>query len=48
VVASPAWSGAQKVVGVAYLPGDHRVDGASRWLVVDDHRPGGGRPTVSP
>ena len=33
-----------RVVGVAYPPGDHRVDGASRWLVVDDHRPGGGRP----
>ena len=24
------------------------VDRASRWLVVDDHRPGGDRPAVSP
>ena len=47
-VASPAWSDAQKVIGVADSPGGHRVDGASPWLVVDDHRPGSLRPAVSP
>jgi hypothetical protein len=46
--ANPAWSDAQKVIGVAYSPGGHRVDGASHWLVVDDHRPGGRRPAVPP
>jgi hypothetical protein len=40
-MASPAWSDAQKVVGVTYSPDGHLVDGASHWLVVDDHRPGG-------
>jgi hypothetical protein len=48
VVARPVWSDAQKVVGVAGSPGGHRVDGASPWLVVDDHRPGSPRPAVSP
>jgi len=38
---SPAWSDAQKVVGVAYSPGGHLADGASHRRVVDDHRPGG-------
>jgi hypothetical protein len=33
VVASPAWSDAQKVVGVAYSPGGHVADGASHQLV---------------
>ena len=33
MVASPAWSDAQKVVGVAYSPGGHVADGASHQLV---------------
>jgi hypothetical protein len=48
MVANPAWSDAQKVVGVAYSPGGHLADGASHRLVVDDHRSGGRRPAVSP
>jgi hypothetical protein len=33
VVASPTWSDAQKVVGVAYSPGGHLADGVSHQLV---------------